>query len=424
MYVLACSRQMQRIFRLMIPMHIGANLYITDNEDINVTELLIQAEKAADHLTDLYCKFHRNPETAFHEIKTNRLIREELDRIGVEYYAPSDILTVAVIRGDLPGAVVGIRCDTDALAVAEQTGLPYASENEGFMHACGHDAHITAGLGCAAILQEKKSELAGNVKIIFQPAEEGAAGADYTIETGLCDDIDVFFGVHVWSAFGLGEFHVSDITVAAAVDMFTIKIHGKGGHGATPNLCCDAIAAGADLVNSLQYIVSRALPPTEAAVLTIGSFHAGRAGNVIAGEAELMGTVRTVSSESRERSEKVLRETADSVAKYHGCTAEVIYTSSHAAVTNDRRAVEFACEAAVGLVPDDKIGPQVLRMLGDDFSAYGRIAPYCYVQVGITPDEEEPIPHHNGKFKVDESVLPLCTAWMASFAFLAGEKWK
>ena len=355
---------------------------------------------------------------------TNRLIREELDRIGVEYYAPSDILSVAVIRGDLPGAVVGIRCDTDALAVAEQTGLPYASENEGCMHACGHDAHITAGLGCAAILQEKKAEFAGTVKIIFQPAEEGAAGADYTIAAGLCDDIDVFFGIHVWSAFSLGEFHVSATTVTAAVDMFTIKIHGKGGHGATPNLCCDAIAAGADLINSLQYIVSRALPPTEPSVVTIGSFHAGHAGNIIAGEAELMGTVRTVTKASRDLSENVLRKTAESVAMYHGCTAEVIYTSSHGEVTNDRRAVEFAVEAAEGLVPAEKIGPQVLRMLGDDFSAYGRIAPYCYVQVGITPEGAEPIPHHSGNFKVDESVLPLCAAWMASFAFLAGEKWK
>jgi len=389
-----------------------------------VTELLIKAKKSADRLTDLYRRFHRHPETAFNEIMTNRLIREELDRIGVEYYAPSDILTVAVIRGELPGAVVGIRCDTDALAVAEQTGLPYASENEGCMHACGHDAHITAGLGCAAILQEKKAEFAGTVKIIFQPAEEGAAGADYTIAAGLCDDIDVFFGIHVWSAFSLGEFHVSATTVTAAVDMFTIKIHGKGGHGATPNLCCDAIAAGADLINSLQYIVSRALPPTEPSVVTIGSFHAGHAGNIIAGEAELMGTVRTVTKASRDRAENVLRKTAESVAMYHGCTAEVIYTSSHGEVTNDRRAVEFAVEAAEGLVPAEKIGPQVLRMLGDDFSAYSRIAPYCYVQVGITPEGAEPIPHHNGNFKVDESVLPLCAAWMASFAFLAGEKWK
>lgn len=138
------------------------------------------------------------------------------------------------------------------------------------------------------------------MKIIFQPAEEGERGADDVIETGLVNDVDVFFGLHVWSAFPLGEFHVSASTVSAAVDMFRIRVHGHGGHGATPELCADAVAAGADLVSSLQYIVSRALPATEPAVVTVGSFHGGSVGNIIAGEAELKGTVRTITSESRD----------------------------------------------------------------------------------------------------------------------------
>lgn len=261
------------------------------------------------------------------------------------------------------------------------------------------------------------------MKIIFQPAEEGERGADDVIETGLVNDVDVFFGLHVWSAFPLGEFHVSASTVSAAVDMFRIRVHGHGGHGATPELCADAVAAGADLVSSLQYIVSRALSATEPAVVTVGSFHGGSVGNIIAGEAELKGTVRTITSESRDKAEALLCETAESVAKYHGCTAEVEYIRTHGQVTNDPTAAELAVEAAKGIVPEEKIGPQILRMLGDDFSAYGTIAPYCYVQAGITPEGAEAIPHHNGKFVVDESVLPLCMAWMASFSLLAGEKW-
>ena len=213
------------------------------------------------------------------------------------------------------------------------------------------------------------------------------------------------------------------MTVAASVDMFTVKIHGKGGHGASPSLCADAVAAGADIVSSLQYIVSRAIPATEPAVVTVGSFHGGSVGNIIAGEAELRGTVRAITPESRDLAEAKLRETAETVSKYHGCTAEVIYTRVNDIVKNDSRAVEIAKEAAEGIVEPEKIGSQVLRMLGDDFSAYGAVAPYCYAQVGITPKGAEEIPHHNGKFVTDESVLPLCAAWMASFAFHAGKKW-
>ncbi len=389
-----------------------------------MTELLNLAKNDAANLSELYREFHRYPETAYNEVETNRRIRRELDRIGVSYIAHSDVLTVAVIEGANPGATVGIRCDTDALAVHEETGLPYASVNEGVMHACGHDAHITAGLGCAKLLHGMRDRLSGKVKIIFQPAEEGAGGAEVVLKTGLADDVDVFFGIHVWSAFPLGEFHVSAMTVAASVDMFTIKIHGKGGHGATPELCADAVAAGADLVSSLQYIVSRMLPPAEPAVVTIGSFHGGSVGNIIAGEAELKGTIRAITAESRNLAEAKLRETAESVAKYHGCTAEVIYKRVNDMVTNDSRAVGMAKEAACGIVPPEKMGEQVLRMLGDDFSAYGAIAPYCYAQVGITPEGTEAIPHHNGKFAADESVLPLSAAWMASFALRAGKDWR
>lgn len=389
-----------------------------------MTKVLRKANEITEHLTALYRDFHRHPETAHHEIETNRRIRTELDRLGVPYLAPADNITVAVIEGAKAGATVGIRCDTDALAVRETTGLPYSSENSGVMHACGHDAHITAGLGCAAILKEMEAELHGRVKIIFQPAEEGELGADEVIETGAADDVDVFFGIHVWSAFPLGEFHVSASPVSASVDMFTIKVIGRGGHGATPELCADAIAAGADMVSSLQYIVSRALPAVEPAVVTIGSFHAGQVGNIIAGEAELKGTVRTVTPEARDKAEALLRETAESVAKYHGCTAEIHYRRIHGSVVNNQTAAELAKEAAEEIVPEEKIGPQILRMLGDDFSSYGRIAPYCYAQVGITPEGMEAIPHHNGKFVVDESVLPASAAWMASFSLLAGEKWK
>ncbi|MBR4332886.1 MAG: amidohydrolase [Clostridia bacterium] len=377
-----------------------------------------------DETVRLYRRLHQIPEVAYQETETHAFLRETLDRWGVPYAAPDAHITVAQVQGALPGAVVGIRCDTDALPVQEETGAEFASLHPGVMHACGHDAHMAGGLSAIRMLLDRKNDLHGLVKVIFQPAEEGEAGADQVIATGLADDVDVFFAIHVWSPYETGTLHIAPVTVSAAVDMFTITLSGSGGHGATPEKCCDAITAGAALVQSLQTVVSRRVSPMQPAVLTIGSFHAGAVGNIIAERAELSGTIRALDEETRTlietETESIMRQVA---AAYH-CGAELKNRRISDVVRNDGRAAELARRCALEMADEKLVQPQRAMMIGDDFANYGRIAPICYAQVGIADREKDTdYPHHSGHFRVDEDVLPLCAAWMASFAFRAGMEW-
>lgn len=380
-------------------------------------KILELAKKDEAYIQNVFRWLHQHPEIAHKEQGTNQYLRQELDKMGISYLAPKDNITIAIIDSGKEGKTIGLRCDTDALPVHEDTGLPYASIYDGVMHACGHDAHMVMGIGAAKILNEHKEEWCGKVKIIFQPAEEGEDGSDQVIETGLVDDVDCFFAIHVWSPYKSGELHVSPITVSAAVNMFTIRIIGKGGHGATPEKCADAIVAGSALVTSLQSVVSRAISPMESAVVTIGSFHAGKVGNVIAEEAVLQGTTRTLNEETRKKVSDALCSYANHIAQMHGCRAEIIDIRVSDAVHNDVKLAEIAKKCAMELVPSEVIGEQRTMMLGDNFANFGSIAPYCYVQVGIADEEKQTnYAHHNGRFKVDEDVLPLCVAWMTSFA--------
>lgn len=387
------------------------------------TMILDFAKTLQPEMTDSFRWLHRHPETAHNEQGTNRFIREKLQSWGIPFEAPEDNITIAMVDSGLPGATVGIRCDTDALPVQEETGLEYASEFPGVMHACGHDAHITAGLFAARMLQENKGQWHGRAKVIFQPAEEGEAGSLDVLATGLVDDVDVFFGIHVWSPHTSGTLHASANPVSAAVDMFTLRIQGKGGHGATPDRCADAVVAASALVMELQTAVSRRVSPMEPALLTIGSFHAGTVGNVIANEAELKGTIRSFNPETRHTLVTLLDEMTRRVAEMHGCTGLAHNRSLTDAVINDPRATAIA--RRVGEKLGKTVEMETPLMLGDDFADYGRIAPYCYAQVGIADEDKGThYAHHNGCFKVDEDVLPLCAAWMAAFAADAGENWQ
>lgn len=388
-------------------------------------EIFKQAKAYKAELIRMYRHLHRYPEVAHHEVQTNLYIREQLAKLGIAYLAPADNITIAVIDSGKKGATVGLRCDTDALPVQEETGLTFASENPGVMHACGHDAHIVNGLGAAKLLAEHVDQWQGKVKLIFQPAEEGEAGAQDVIRTGLVDDVDVFFGIHVWSPYPSGEIHVSPVTVSATVDMFRIVIKGKGGHGATPEKCCDAVVAGSALVMALQTVVSRRISPMDPALLTLGSFHAGTVGNIIAQEAEIKGTFRSLRPEVRQAIYDNLVQISHQIAESYGCTAEVYNRCLSNAVINDEAAVQIAQKSAAELVGEANVYPQRSMMLGDDFADYGAIAPYCYGQVGIADREKETdYAHHNGKFKMDEDVLPLCAAWMALTAMYYGSEWR
>ena len=391
---------------------------------LNGTQLLARAQGFAPWLSGIYRDLHRMPEVAFHEVNTHRYLRARLDELGIPFLAPQENVTIGLIEGGGPGACVGLRCDTDALPVQEETGLPFASQNPGVMHACGHDGHMALGLGAARLLLEHKSEWAGRVKLIFQPAEEGENGADIVVNSGLVDDVDVFFAIHLWSPFESGTLHVSPIVVSAAVNMFLLRVVGRGGHGATPEKCADALVAGAAIVSALQTVVARGTSPMEPAVLTVGSFHAGTAGNIIAPEAVLKGTLRSVNEKTRQSLERQVERIARGVAEAHGCTVEITNRRLSDVVLNTPRTADLARECALTLVSEDRVLPQRTMMLGDDFANYARIAPICYAQVGIADEAKGTCAaHHNGHFRIDEDMLPLSAAWMASFAARAGETW-
>lgn len=389
------------------------------------TAEFIKAESArlSGWMQDCYRHLHRHPETAHFETETNLFIRRELDKLGIAYEAPAHNITIALLNGHAPGAVVGLRCDTDALPVQEETGLPFSSEVPGKMHACGHDGHTALGLGVARMLHEHPESWQGTVKVIFQPAEEGENGAGDVIETGLVNDLDVLYGLHLWSAYPTCTLHAAPVTVSAAVNMFEVRVTGKGGHGATPDKCADALVAAAEMVGALQTIISRRFSPMEPGVLTIGSFHAGHVGNIIAQDAVLKGTLRTLNNQTRTMAEEAMADIIHGTAQMHGCTAEISNWRMSDAVTNDPRATAIAQEC--GKLLGHEVYGQNTLMLGDDFANYGSICPYAYLQLGIADEQKQShYAHHNGHFRIDEDALPLGLAWLAMTVAAAGEQWK
>lgn len=372
------------------------------------------ADAEKNFLTETYRLFHRFPEPSRYEFETHARIRRMLDDMNIAHQDPEGNITIALL-GPEGGKTVAFRADTDALQQTERTGLDYASEKPGLMHACGHDAHITCGLGLAKLLKAREESLPGRVKIIFQPAEEGELGAQAVLATGLAQ-ADAYFGIHVWSPYNAGELHVSPGGVAASCDMFTLTIRGRGGHGAMPEECVDAIVCASALVGQLQTIVSRFTSPMDPVVVTIGSFHAGTRCNIIAGEAVLEGTIRTFSPETYDRVHAQLDRMIRSCCEGYGCTWEMDMRPACKVVWNDAKLTEMARRAAKRVSPDGAL-PDAPCALGDDFADYRALGPICYARVGVRNEAVGAChPHHSDQFRIDESALPAAVAWMAAMA--------
>ncbi len=386
-------------------------------------DFMAQAQAYEPAMRAMFEDLHRHPEPSHFEVRTNARVREALKREGIELLCPAENITIAVVRGARPGKTVGLRFDTDCLQMQELTDLPYRSERDGLMHGCGHDAHTAVGMGVCQLLADNRDQLCGTYKVIFQPAEEGEHGADEVIATGLVDDCDAFFGLHLWSPYETGTLHATPGGVCAAPDMFKVTIHGRGGHGATPELCIDPIAAGAAVVQSLQHIPSRFISPMQSVVVTVGSFHAGTRCNIIAQDAVLEGTLRAFDDQVHATLLETFKRIITQVAEAHGCTADIEINTVAGVTFNDVSLCRLANEAAAQLVAPERIQPQIPSMLGDDFAQYRAIAPCCYVQVGM---RDEAIgcchAHHHGLFKVDVRVLPLACAWLALCAVKAAEE--
>ena len=352
--------------------------------------------------------FHRHPELSYEEYETTDKIREVLTEAGVEIL-PCALETglVAIVRGANEGPVQALRCDIDALPIREETNLAYASEYEGKMHACGHDFHITAGIGCAVLLNERKDELAGTVKIIFQPGEESSLGALKVLETDVMEDVERIWGLHADPTNEAGTLGIREGYVTAAVDRFVITVKGVGCHGAHPDDGVDPIPAAAGIIQALQTIVTRNINAFHPALISVTRLTAGNTWNVIPEEAVLEGTVRTMSLEDRILFERRLREIAQGTAAAYGASAEAEWIAGPPATYNDGSMAEESIQKArkLGL----NVVPEESSMGGDDFAFFEENIPGCYIKVGTGKGQ---LIHQPG-FCVDKAAIWLAAEYLA-----------
>lgn len=357
-------------------------------------------EQLNEKLYQAFCWFHSHPELSYEEHETTEKIREFLTNEGIEILPggpPTGL--VAVIRGEKEGPVQALRCDIDALPVKEESGVSYPSLYPGRMHACGHDFHITAGLGTAVLLNARKKELKGTVKILFQAAEEAVIGAVQMIETGLAEDVTQFWGIHADPTNEVMTLGIRPGYVAAAVDRFSITVKGIGCHGAHPDDGIDPIPAACAIVQALQTIVSRNMNAFRPTLLSVTRFQAGNTWNVVPETAVLEGTVRTMEKKDRELYQKRIHEIALQTAAAYGARAEVNWIAGAPAVVNDERLSELA--ARVGREVGFEVVDEEQSLGGDDFSFYQEKGPGCYIKIGTGKGQTI----HQSGFRVKPEVL-------------------
>jgi amidohydrolase len=351
---------------------------------------------------------HRIPEPAFTEKKTSAYVAEYLKQEGLPIMTGiAKYGVVGLLETGKPGKTLMLRSDIDALPIKEETGLSFASTHEGAMHACGHDGHMSMVLGAATVLNQLKDKLSGTIKFIFQPAEEGPGGAKPMIEEGVMESphVDYAFGCHLWPNSPEGIIGVKDGPLMAAMDRFDLKIIGRGGHGAMPHLCIDALDVGTQVVNALQRIVSRHMNPLSPTVVTVGRFAAGSTFNIIPAEAEMCGTTRTFDREIwsswPERIEQVVRGVCEAMgAKY-----ELKYSQGYPPLHNNAEMSEIVRQCAIQAVGEARVVMPEPTMGGEDMSFFLEKAKGCFFFLGVGRKGGAPI--HNSKFDFNEDVLAL-----------------
>jgi amidohydrolase len=395
-------------------------------DKVDLSRLRLEIQALQPQLVEWRRRLHQRPELGFKEQLTSEFIVQKLQEWGIEHQtgiAKTGI--VAIIRGkgqysetiqnlkfkiqNPKSPVLAIRADMDALPIQEENEVPYRSQHDGIMHACGHDGHTAIALGTAYYLSQHREDFAGTVKIIFQPAEEGPGGAQPMIEAGVLKnpDVDAIIGLHLWNNLPLGTVGVRSGALMAAVELFNCKILGKGGHGAMPHQTIDSIVVAAQIVNTLQTIVARNVDPIDSAVVTVGELHAGTAHNVIAPTAKLSGTVRYFNPKFEGYFKQRIEQIIGGICQSHAANYELEYWQLYPPVINDPGIAELVYSVAVEVI-ETPIGivPECQTMGGEDMSFFLQEVPGCYFFLGsANPDQNLAYPHHHPRFDFDEIAL-------------------
>jgi amidohydrolase len=368
---------------------------------------------------------HEHPELAFEEVRTAGVVATRLRELGFDDVAEGIGGTgvVGVLRGTRPGRTIMLRADMDALPILEENAHPFTSQNAGTMHACGHDGHVAMLLGAAEIVAGRRNELAGTVCFLFQPAEEGKAGAKAMIEDGVLErfGIERAYGLHLASSEPVGVVGVREGAFYASSDSIEITIEGKGGHGAAPHLSIDPVYVASSFVVAVQQVVSRQVDPLEPAVVTIGAFHGGTTHNVIPSRVTLMGTVRAFSAEVREafagRIEAILKGICDTA----GATYTFDYIWRYPVTSNDTEQTRYVRALAERTVGTELVKDVPKLMGAEDFSFFAERVPACFYTIGANGSDDTSWPHHHARFDVDERAFASGVAMMAALALDAPE---
>lgn len=362
---------------------------------------------------------HQHPELSFQEYKTAEYIKSFYETLGISVEANiGGNGIVAKINGSRPGKTVALRADFDALPIQDEKDVPYKSLVPGIMHACGHDGHTATLLVLAKVLHELRDELEGTYVMIHQHAEEYApGGAISMIEDGCLKGVDVIFGTHLWATEQMGKISYKSGPIMAAADRFEITVKGRGGHGAHPHTTKDAILTASQLVMNLQHIVSRKVNPIDSAVVSIGSFVAENAFNVIADKAKLIGTVRTFKEDIRSFIETEIERIIQGTCLTNDCTYDYRFVRGYPALVNHHEETEFLVECAKQVPGVTSVEESEAQMGGEDFAYYLQSVPGTFFFTGAKPATvQETYPHHHPKFDIEERAMLIAAKTLAAVA--------
>lgn len=379
---------------------------MSEQEDL-LQDIFLKFEESFSQIQEWRRFLHEFPELSFQELQTSRFIEEKLKSFGMSVQKTEKLGIVSLLEGNEAGPTIALRADFDGLPIQEENLVAYQSKNPGVMHACGHDGHTAALLGVAEAFQHLKDKLKGKILFVFQPAEElPPGGAKFMIEEGILETVDAVFAAHLASDVPLGKISLGSGFQSAAVDKFEITIQGKGGHGARPHQTIDALVVGTTVVENLQKIVSRKIDPMQSAVVTVGTFQAGSAFNIIPDTAYISGTVRTFDKQVRQQVEEEIRTIVKGVTTAFHANFELDYLNGYPALFNPAKETEQVKKWFAETFGVENLLESVPTMGAEDFAYFLSERPGTYFKVGSRTEESyTQFPHHHPRFDIDETAL-------------------